>query len=205
MRGHIQVFGKIRMTAAILALVLLAIIGSIATVSAAIYLNVHGQALSGSSRLQATNLAVAATILERRISGSTLSWTPEGTLGPFQTWKIPQFDGTEIIDSVTRVTGEDASIYGYDPAGERFAIMTTSVANADQAGASETSLDAGSPAYGALLDHKTYVGEVTVNGIAYLAAFHPIENNMSGEVVGAIFVGTPVAEVEASPSALRLP
>ena len=69
MRKLAAVFGNIRMTTAIAALVLVSIIGSIAAVSGAIYMNLHARSMADSTVQQGTNLAVAATILERRISG----------------------------------------------------------------------------------------------------------------------------------------
>jgi methyl-accepting chemotaxis protein len=91
MRKFFKVFGNIRMTTAIAALVLISIIGSIAAVSGAIYLNLHAQSITDSKTQQETNLAVAATILERRISGSVLNWTDEGTMDAFQSWAVPPF------------------------------------------------------------------------------------------------------------------
>jgi methyl-accepting chemotaxis protein len=197
MRRLFIVLGNIKMTSAILALVMLAIIGSIAAVSGAIYLNVHDQALSDSKDQQRANLGVAATILERRISGSTLSWTEDGAIGSFQTWKI-QFDSNEIIDSVTRVTMQDASVYAWDAASQTLLSKTTSLKSGDGSRVAELVVDAANPAYQPLVEHKTFVGQVTVNGLDYLGAFHPIENIMNGELIGAIFVGTALAKVEAS-------
>lgn len=111
-----QIFGRIQMTTAILALVMLAIVGSIAVVSGAIYLNMRNEALAASRQSQEANLGVAATVLERRISGSALTWADDGKVGSFQTWKIPAFDGTEIVDSVTRLTHQDAIVYAFDAA-----------------------------------------------------------------------------------------
>ena len=60
MRRLFQAFGNIRMTTAIVALVFVAIIGSIATVSGAIYMSLHAQSIADSRVRQETDLAVAA-------------------------------------------------------------------------------------------------------------------------------------------------
>lgn len=197
MRRFTQVIGNIKMTTAILALVMIAIIGSIASVSGAIYLNIHNDALAASKEVQTANLGVAATILERRISGSTLAWTAEGTIGSFQAWKIPQFDGNEIIESVTRVTKQDASVYALDTSTKSFVIKSSSLV-ADLSSVPDMSIDVNSPAYAALIDHNSFVGEVVINGEMYLAAFQPISDNMTRQVIGAIFVGTRMENVQAS-------
>ncbi|WP_332692500.1 methyl-accepting chemotaxis protein [Devosia sp.] len=197
MRKLFAVFGNIRMTTAIAALVLISIIGSIAAVSGAIYMNLHARSLADSRMQQETNLAVAATILERRISGSVLNWTDEGTMDAFQSWAVPPFYDTEIIDSVTRVTKQDATIYVLDTATQAMTGKTTSIAAADGTRIADLSLDASNPAYAALMAGEAFVGPLPINGVDYFAAFQPIEK-MSGEIMGAIFVGTPMAEVEAA-------
>ncbi len=197
MRKFFEVFGNIKMTTAIAALVLVSIIGSIAAVSGAIYLNLHAQSVIDSEAQQETNLAVAATILERRISGSVLNWTDEGTMDAFQSWAVPPFYDTEIIDSVTRVTKQDATIYVLDSATQVLAGKTTSLAAADGTRVADLTLDASSPAFAAIIAGEPFVGALPINGISYFAALQPIEK-MSGEVMGAIFVGTPMANVEAA-------
>jgi methyl-accepting chemotaxis protein len=197
MRKIAAIFGNIRMTTTIAALVLVAIIGSIAAVSGAIYLNLHHQSMAESEVQQEANLAVAATILERRISGSVLNWTEDGTMDAFQSWAIPPFYDTEVIDSVTRVTKQDASIYVMDAATQSLISKTTSLAAADGTRVADLVIDATSPAYAAIMAAEPFIGELPINGVTYFGALQPIEK-MSGEVMGAIFVGTPMANVEAT-------
>lgn len=189
---------SVKMTTSIAVLVMTAIIGSIALVSGAIFVNLHEQAIQAGKAQQTTNLATAATILEHRIPGSVLSWSPEGTMGTFQSWAIPRsLNDTEIIDSVTRVTNQDASIYVFDPATQNLVSATTSVLGADGKRVSAMPIDAYSAAYSPILAKEQYVGRVEVNGIDYFGALHPIQK-VGGELLGAIFVGTPMAHVEAS-------
>jgi methyl-accepting chemotaxis protein len=190
-------FGNIKMTTTIAALVLIAIIGSIAAVSGAIYMSLHAQSMADSKVQQETNLAVAATILERRISGSVLNWTEEGTMDAFQSWAVPPFYDTEIIDSVTRVTKQDASIYVLDAATQVLQGKTTSITAPDGTRVADLMLDASSPAFEAVIAGEPFIGQLPINGVNYFAALQPIEK-MSGEVMGAIFVGTPMADVEAT-------
>ena len=197
MRKLFAAFGNIKMTTTIAALVLIAIIGSIAAVSGAIYMSLHAQSMADSKVQQETNLAVAATILERRISGSVLNWTEEGTMDAFQSWAVPPFYDTEIIDSVTRVTKQDASIYVLDAATQVLQGKTTSISAPDGTRVADLVLDASSPAFEAVIAGEPFIGQLPINGVNYFAALQPIEK-MSGEVMGAIFVGTTMADVEAS-------
>ena len=197
MRKFSQIFGNIKMTTAIAALVITSIIGSIAVVSGAIYLNLHAQSVVDSELQQDSNLAVASTILERRISGSVLNWAEDGTIDGFQSWAIPPFYDSEIIDSVTRVTKQDATIYVLDSATNTMVSKTTSLTAPDGERVPDMVLDEGNPAYAPLMAGERYVGELSVNGVEYFGALQPIEK-MSGEIMGAIFVGTPMAAVQAT-------
>ena len=192
-----RALGNVRMTTTILVLVMLSIIGSIAAVSSAIYLNLHSRAMADSEVQQATNLGVAATILERRISGSVLSWAEDGTIASFQSWAVPPFYDTEVIDSVTRVTRQDAAIYVMDTATGDLVAKTTSLTLPDETRAVGGILPADSDVVTRILAGERVQGSVTIDGTEYYAALQPIQKT-SGEAMGAIFVGTPMAEVEAS-------
>ncbi|MBJ3786303.1 Cache 3/Cache 2 fusion domain-containing protein [Devosia sp. MSA67] len=184
------------MTTSIMMLVMLSIVGSIAAVSGAIYLNLHSQSMAESRVQQETNLGVAATILERRISGSVLTWNEEGAIASFQSWAIPPFYDTEVIDSVTRVTKQDAAIYVTDTATGDMVAKTTSLVLPDGARAVGGILPAASDMVAKLNAGEMVLGEVMLDGVKYYAALQPISKT-SGEVMGAIMAGTPMANVEA--------
>jgi methyl-accepting chemotaxis protein len=192
-----RLLGNVRMTTTILVLVMLSIIGSIAAVSGVIYMNLHSQAMADGEMQQQTNLGVAATILERRISGSVLTWTEEGEIATFQSWAIPPFYDTEVIDSVTRVTRQDAAIYVTDPATGDMLAKTTSIALADGTRAVGGILPAASDVVTRLNAGERVVGQIMIDGTSYKTALQPIQKT-NGEVMGAIFVGTPMANVEAA-------
>jgi methyl-accepting chemotaxis protein len=189
--------GNVRMTTAIAVLVLVSIIGSIAAVSATLYFNLYAQSVAESRNQQRINVQVAATILERRISGSVLNWTEEGEIAAFQSWAIPPFYDNETIDSVTRVTKQQAAIYVLDPESGQFIAKTTSIENADGSRAIETALPVGGARHTALIAGESFLGEADVNGVTYFSAFQPIVK-MSGEIMGAIFVGESKANAEAA-------
>ncbi len=197
MNAIARLLGNVRMTTAILVLVLASIIGSIAAMSASIYFNLYTQSLEDSRNQQATNLGVAATILERRISGSVLTWGEDGTIAAFQSWAIPPFYDSEVIDSVTRVTRQDAAIYVLAPATGDFVAKTTSLLLPDGNRAVEIALPADNAATQQLMEGTPFLGQIELNGTAYYGAMQPIKKT-SGEVMGAIFVGTPMAQVEAA-------
>ncbi|MBD8067111.1 Cache 3/Cache 2 fusion domain-containing protein [Devosia sp. PTR5] len=186
------------MTTAIMVLVMIAIIGSIAAVSGAIYFNLRQQSIAESEVREQTNVGVAATILERRISGSVLSWNEDGTMGSFQSWAIPPFYDTDIIDSVTRVTKDEAAIFVMDAAAGDMQVKTTSLVASDgETPLTDLVIPAGSEAFNKLAEGQMYVGRFPVDGDDFFVAMQPIVK-MSGELMGAIMVGTPISAVEAT-------
>ncbi|MCP8882688.1 methyl-accepting chemotaxis protein [Devosia sp. XJ19-1] len=197
MKKLARLLGNVRMTTSILMLVMLSIIGSIAAVSGAIYMSLHSQSMADSRVQQETNLGVAATILERRISGSVLTWSEEGAIAAFQSWAIPPFYDTEVIDSVTRVTKQDAAIYVTDSATGDMLAKTTSLVLPDGTRAVGGALKADSAVVAQINAGEMVLGQVEIDGVPYYAALQPIQKT-SGEVMGAIFAGTPMSNVEAA-------
>ncbi|UXN74655.1 hypothetical protein N8D56_06020 [Devosia sp. A8/3-2] len=120
-------FGNVKMTTAIAALVLISIIGSVGAVTAAIYFNTNATTARQSEENQETHMGAAATILERRLAGSVLTRAEDGNIGSFQSWAVPPFYDSEIIDSVVRVIKQDATIYVLDSASQNFLGKTTSL------------------------------------------------------------------------------
>ncbi|WP_230989502.1 methyl-accepting chemotaxis protein [Devosia faecipullorum] len=197
MKSIARLLGNVRMTTTILVLVLASIIGSIAAVSASIYVNLHAQAMQDSRLQQETNKGVAATILERRISGSVLTWAEDGSIAAFQSWAIPPFYDSEVIDSVTRVTKQDAAIYVLATDSGNLVAKTTSLKREDDTRAVDAILPADSAAVMQVLAGEPYLGPIDVDGANYFSALQPIKKT-NGDVMGAIFVGTPMANVEAA-------
>lgn len=185
------------MTTSILALVLGSIVCSIAAVSGAIYFNLHAQSVAQSVEQQTTNIGIAATILERRLSGSVLTWNEDGTMGTFKSWAMPPFFDREMIDAITRVTKQDATIYVLDGVSNQLVSKATSLVGDSGNRLTELPLDPSANAFGALIEHDAYLGAETINGIEYYSALHPI-HSMDGKILGAVFVGTPLANIEAS-------
>src|SRR5690606_13251058 len=197
MKRLVRLLGNVRMTTTILVLVLASIIGSIAAVSGAIYVTLHAQSLADSRLQQETNLGIAATVLERRISGSVLNWNDDGTMASFQSWAIPPFYDTEVIDSVTRVTRQDAAIYVLENETGDLVAKTTSITLPDDSRAVGSVLPADSPAVMQLMQAEPVLDTLSIEGITYFAALQPIQK-ANGDVMGAILVGTPLIHVEAS-------
>jgi len=204
MQKFTAAFGNVRMTTLILSLVLVSIIGSIAAVSTGIYLQARNSSMEQSVELQRSNLAVAATILERRISGSVLNWNEDGTMGEFQAWAIPPFYDTQVVDSVTRVTRQDSTIYVLNADSNVFESKLTSLVAPDGSRIAGLSIDESNPVFASLMAGETFIGEFSDSSGSYLAGIKPMRS-INGDLLGAIMVGTPIAAVVAAADATIAP
>jgi hypothetical protein len=82
----------------------------------------------------------------------------------------------------------ESTIFSYD--GKDFVRTRTTLVTEDGASAVNTKLDHATPAYKALVQKHSYIGEVTVFGHKYDAEYAPLTNS-SGKLTGALFVAIP--------------
>jgi methyl-accepting chemotaxis protein len=189
-------FANIRMTTAITALMVLSILLSIGIVSAAVYANLRSQSEAAAAEQQRVNLGIAATILERRISGSVVTWLADGRIESFHSFAIPPFFDSAIVDSITRVTGQEAAVFVFEPDTSALLAKTISLVGSAGERLTDSVLASGAP-YRTIAAGGTFAGEVAIDERRFLGALQPIAT-AEGQVLGAIFVGTPVEVVAAS-------
>ena len=190
-------WGNIKLTTAIAGLVLMSIVVTIVAYSVNGYIDLRRQSVNQSIEQQGANLQVAGAILEKRLSGSALTWADDGTIAAFQTYSIPFFHDTGAVDSVTHITKGEAVIYALDKDTQQFVAKSTSLEDAEGKRVIDFALDPASPEHAALAASQPYFGTVAMQGERYFGAFQPI-TNLKGELLGAFFVGTEAAIAENS-------
>ncbi|WP_449394064.1 hypothetical protein [Devosia riboflavina] len=116
--------GSTKLTTAIAGLVLGSIVVTIIAYSVSNYMGLREQALQQAQIQQRTDLKTAATILEKRLASSVVTWAEDNSVGAFQTYSIPRFYDNGTIDSITRVTGAEAVVFSIDPATGQFLAKT---------------------------------------------------------------------------------
>ena len=82
----------------------------------------------------------------------------------------------------------EATIFAYD--GKDFVRSKTTMLTADGKSAVDTKLDHDTPAYKALSQKHSYVGDAKVFGRDYDADYAPLISD-DGRLIGALFVGVP--------------
>ena len=125
-------FGNFRLSTAIVTMVVVAILISVLTVSVAIYLNLSTTLRQQAEHQQRANLKTAATILAGSLPGSEVTWGEDGSLEAITAFSMPrQFLNHDLVDSIVRLTGESATVFGFDPAQQDFVRMTTTLVGDD--------------------------------------------------------------------------
>ncbi|MEQ8599199.1 MAG: Cache 3/Cache 2 fusion domain-containing protein, partial [Devosia sp.] len=191
-----RLLGNIRITTAIAALVIVSILLSVAVVSAAIYVSLGSTLRAQASEQQASNLKTAATVLASNLPGADVKWNEDGSLQSISTFAMPrQFLNHDIIDSIARLTGETATIFGWDEANQDFVRMTTNIVGADGERIVGTPLGQSSAAYASVMNGELYLGEALIQGKAYYTAYQPILS-AAGVPMGVLYVGVDKARVE---------
>ncbi|WP_052715902.1 methyl-accepting chemotaxis protein [Devosia chinhatensis] len=192
----LNILGNIRMTTAIAVLVISAIVLAIAVVSAAIYVNLNTTLRAQAETQQHSNLKTAATIMANNLPGAEVIWAEDGEIETLRTWAMPrQFLNHELVDSIVRLTGETATIFGWDPEQQDFVRMTTTILNEEGERILGTTLGQSSAAYASMMAAQPYFGEATIVGRPYYTAYQPIVDQ-SGKAMGILYVGVDKARVE---------
>jgi Methyl-accepting chemotaxis protein len=192
-----RVLGNIKLTTMIATLVISAIIVSIAAVTAATYLN-----LSASTRASAMadlegDLRTAATVVGGKLPGSEVVWAEDGSIASVKTWAMPRlFVNHELVDSVVRLTGETATIYGAEDHSKPLIALSSTLVTPEGERLLGDVLDETNPAYATLVEGKAYFGEANVLGTDYYTAYQPILDQQS-RLIGVLYAGTDKAKLEA--------
>lgn len=95
-----------------------------------------------------------------------------------------------IPDAFLAESGAIATIFART--GDDFVRVTTSLKKQDGARAIGTLLDRKGPAYGPVLNGKSYIGIAALFGKQYITEYKPV-TDASGRVIGALFVGVDVS------------
>ena len=184
-----QFFGNFRLTTAIVTMVVAAILISVLTVSVAIYLNLSTTMRQQAEQQQRANLKTAATILAGTLPGSEVTWGEDGSLEKITAFSMPrQFLNHDLVDSIVRLTGESATVFGFDPAQQDFVRMTTTLVGEDGVRIVGTTLGPSSAAFAPVMAGEAYYGEANILGRAYYTGYQPIVD-MKGAAIGVLYVG----------------
>ncbi|MEO1199221.1 MAG: Cache 3/Cache 2 fusion domain-containing protein [Pseudomonadota bacterium] len=168
-----------------------------------VYVVASGQASNTAVDKQNASLRTAATIFEERVEGARISWTADGSVGRIELERLPEFSDHGMIDTITRMTGETATVFAWDPETEDFWRATTNIIKPDGNRAVGTPLGTGGAVYPVIMAGETFVGRATILGKDYYTIYAPIFSP-ADDVIGILYAGVERAAVLANVQELMM-
>ncbi|MGF0539336.1 methyl-accepting chemotaxis protein [Agrobacterium sp. ES01] len=186
-------FGLVSTITATAIIILMAALGAVAiAISGSIDDRIAQQAIDG----QNASLRTAATIAERDLPGTKVTWGQDGNVEKIVAESIPaSFENHDMIDTVGRMTGQTATIFGWDEESKDFWRRTTNIVKPDGKRAVGTPLGQTGAVYPVLTQGKTFRGQAVILGTPYYTVYEPIFSP-AGKVIGILYAGVGAAEID---------
>ncbi|PZU86110.1 MAG: methyl-accepting chemotaxis protein [Shinella sp.] len=191
-----KIFSRFGIVKTVTTTTVLVLMASLAVVSWVISQNIatriSEQAIAG----QNASLRTAATIVERDLPGTVITWGKDGNVQRIVTAAIPaEYASHEMIDTIGRMTGQTATIFAWDPASQDFWRKTTNIIKPDGKRAVGTALGQKGAVYPVVTKGGTYRGEAVILDVPYYTIYQPIFAP-TGEVIGILYAGVRAAEID---------
>ncbi|AEQ52050.1 methyl-accepting chemotaxis protein [Pelagibacterium halotolerans] len=145
---------------------------------------------------QQSNLRVAATMLADAVEGGEVVWNSDNEVSGVTLPAIPEFTDNALIDKITQVTGETATVFVWDEETQDFWRRTTNIIKPDGTRAIGTELGQSGAVYPVVMDGRTFLGEAIILGNPYFTAYQPIMSP-DGDILGILYVGVEKAKIVA--------
>ena len=186
-------FGLVGTVTVMTIMILVASLGAVAwVISSNIAARIGEQAIAS----QNTSLRTAATIVERDLPGTVVTWGKDGNVERIVTPAIPgEFATHDMIDSVGRMTGQTATIFAWDGESKDFWRRTTNIIKPDGKRAVGTALGQTGAVYTVVTKGQTYRGEAVILDVPYYTIYQPVFSP-AGDVIGILYAGVRAAEID---------
>jgi methyl-accepting chemotaxis protein len=146
---------------------------------------------------QNTSLRVAATIVEKDMPGTQISWSQDGNVSRVVMEAIPdEITDHGMIDEIGRMTGETVTVFKWDPETRDFWRKTTNIIKPDGSRAVGTKLGQTGAVYPVVTKGETFRGEAVILGTPYFTIYAPIYSP-AGDITGILYAGVRKAEITA--------
>ncbi|WP_315762301.1 MULTISPECIES: methyl-accepting chemotaxis protein [unclassified Bradyrhizobium] len=109
---------------------------------------------------------------------------------------FPELKDHAIVDRAVSYAGGNATLFVYDDVSGQFVRRSTNVKKENGERAVGTQLASDHPGQAALRRGEAYKGPATLFGKTFMTAYFPL-TNPAGKVIGILYVGVPMAELDA--------
>ena len=187
---------NVSLRATIAGLVVFSVLCAVAALAAGIYVSVGASFMQQGRDQALAALRTAATVFVESADGYTIKWSDDGQLGRITVWGLLPYRDNTLVQSISRVSGAETSIFTLDKDTQALIVGTTTLLGADQHPALGATLDQTGAAYAALSNGALYTTEENLDGNRYFTAYKEIVRDRDAVIVGVLRVAVPLAQVE---------
>ncbi len=149
------------------------------------------------AKAQTTGLELLQSQIVEHMPAMQVAEVSEGFITGLVWNNSPLYLTEEMIDSMADVSGVELTFFVRNAETGDFVREMTSLVGSDGVRLVGTTLDPTTEAAAALAIGERFAGELTLIGEPFRTVYEPVKN-AEGEVVGAVFAGVPMAELQAS-------
>ncbi|WP_425088691.1 methyl-accepting chemotaxis protein [Stappia sp.] len=173
------------------------IVAALGTVGLVMHLVLSERIQADAVSRQNTSLRVAATVVEKDMPGTEISWAQDGNVSRVVMETIPdEITDHSMIDEIGRMTGETVTVFKWDPETKDFWRKTTNIIKPDGSRAVGTKLGQTGAVYPVVTKGETFRGEAVILGTPYFTIYAPIYSP-AGDITGILYAGVRKAEITA--------
>ena len=192
-----SLLGNIRLTFAIAAMAVCSIAIAIGAVLLGLFFSLSETARQDAEKEVASATRITSEILQVNLPSLEIASDESGNVAALTMRSMPRFRTHDVIDTIARVSGQDATIFVYDTeVSPDFIVGTTSLTTADDQRLLEAPLVAGTPLFDAMTANQPVRQEETIAGTGYFTLYQPIAT-ADGAVIGALMVAVDREPIEA--------
>lgn len=181
----LSILGRFKLTSQIGALTIAAVLTTSTALLVLVYAKLQSDIAQRAVRQQELSIRIGASLLQEAYPQTEITLSPERKVERIVIKRLPDTGDQVLVDKITRITGEPATIFAYVEDLEDFVRVATTVKKADGSRAVGTFLGKKSAAYASVRRGRAYSGSADILGQPYYTDYHPIFNRQ-GKVIGII-------------------
>jgi len=161
------------------------------------FISLSNTASSDAEHEVASATRITSEILQVNLPSLEIISDEAGDVAALTMRSMPRFRSHDVIDTIARVSGQNAAIYVYNTeVGPDLNLGTSSLLKADGERLVDTPIVSGTPLFDELLANRPVRAEEIINGVGYFTWYQPIAM-ADGTVIGALLIAVARAPIEA--------